>query len=451
MIVLALAALAAARAGETVVRVTDIAPGPGGSYPSFLTQFRQQLYFRASPGNGATELWRFDGTNAARAATLPPNASPSTLVEFNGSLYFDAATATGGIRMHRFDGTNVSVLNVNTPEAFWSSGAARPVVWNGRLWWRCLHFNALGIAQFDGTTIAVLNAPPWANSEPVLFNNSLYYGAQDVTHGVELWRYNGSAQARISDINPGANDGSPEVLFAHGGALYFRGRDATTGNELWRYNGSTVQRVANLNPGGDANPSAFATFRGVLYFAADDGRHGMELFRYNGTSVTLAADVNPNPVYEQGGDRMSDSNPTALTVYNDALYFIAWDGTNSGVRRFDGTNVVVLGGGMLNAATELVACSGHLYFDADDGVRGRELWRVETNAQPRLTLTRQGTTVEVQMNQTETGRFVIEGASDLANWIPVATNRPIDGRIVIADPLAAGSTQRSYRVVRVGL
>ena len=95
------------RADETVARVTDIASGAGGSYPSFLTEFRQQLYFRASPGGGVTELWRFDGTNAFRAAALPANASPSSLVEFNGSLYFDAATAGGAIKMHRFDGTNV--------------------------------------------------------------------------------------------------------------------------------------------------------------------------------------------------------------------------------------------------------------------------------------------------------------------------------------------------------
>lgn len=186
-----------------------------------------------------------------------------------------------------------------------------------------------------------------------------------------MWRYNGSAQQRLSDMNPGVNDGSPEVLFVHGNAVYFRARDGTTGNELWRYNGSSVQRVADINPNGDSNPSGFVTFRGALYFAADDGVHGMELMRYNGTSVSLAVDVNLNPVYKQGGDRLSDANPSGLTVFNDALYFIAWDGTNIGVRRFDGTNAPVLGGGMLNAATELIVFQGGLYFDADDGRWGR--------------------------------------------------------------------------------
>lgn len=431
-----------------MARVTDISAGPGGSYPSYLTVLRGQLYFRASPGGGATELWRFDGTNASRAVALAANASPSTLVDLNGNLYFDAAVAGGAIKMHRFDGTNVSVPNVNPPGAFWSSGAARPVMWNGRLWWRSLHFSALGIAQFDGTTISVLNSPPRANSEPVLWNGALYYGAQDSTYGVELWRYTGSAQQRLSDMNPGANDGSPEVLFVHGNAVYFRARDGTTGNELWRYNGSSVQRVADINPNGDSNPSGFVTFRGALYFAADDGVHGTELMRYNGSVVSLAADVNPNPVYEQGGDRLSDANPSGLTVFNDTLYFIAWDGTNIGVRRFDGTNAPVLGGGMLNAATELIVFQGGLYFDADDGRWGRELWRVQTNARPRLGITRSGMTVEVNLNEAETGRFVIEGSSDLQAWAPLATNRPIDGRIILNDSLATGTTRRMYRAVR---
>lgn len=435
-----------AQAGESVVRVTDISPGLGGSYPSYVTAFRGQLYFRASAGDEGPGLWRFDGTNASRAATLA--GWPSSLVEFNGSLYFDAGVAGGAVKLHRFDGTNVMVPNVNPPGAFWSSGAARPVEWNGRLWWRCVHFNALGIAQFNGTTISVLNAPPWANSEPVLWNGALYYGAQDSTYGVELWRYTGSGQQRLSDMNPGANDGSPEVLFVHGNAIYFRARDGTTGNELWRYTGSTIQRVADINPNGDSNPSGFATFRGALYFAADDGVHGSELMRYNGTGVSVAADVNPNPVYEQGGDRLSDSNPSGLTVFNDALYFIAWDGTNIGVHRFDGTNSVVLGGGMLNAATELIVFQGSLYFDADDGLWGRELWRVETNAQPRLEIARRGALVDVQLNEAETGRFVIEGSSDFHNWTPLTTNRPIDGRITLNDPLRAETPRRIYRAVR---
>ena len=60
-------------------------------------------------------------------------------------------------------------------------------------------------------------------------------------------------------------------------------------------------------------------------------------------------------------------------------------------------------------------------------------------------ITRRGTMVEVQLNETETGRFVIEASSDFQGWTPLTTNRPIDGRISLNDPLATGTRQRIYR------
>ena len=439
------------RAGETVLRVTDINPGWRSSFPSYLTVFDGRLYFRANAGLNDTELWCFDGTNASLVADISPGtngSSPSYLAVFNGGLYFDARGPDGAVLLHWFDGVNARPVGANPPDGFWGSGEWKPVLWGGSLWWRCLHFNALGIAQFNGSTIAKLNSPPWVNSEPVVFDGALYYGAHETATGTELWRFNGSTQQRVSDINPGLGDASPEALIVHDGALFFRARDGVSGNELWRYNGGEVARVADINPGaGDSNPSGFASFGGKLYFTADDGVHGAELFNFDGTHVTLAVDINPNPVYEQDGDRLSDSWPSKLTVCGDALYFIACDGTNSGLWRFDGTNALILGGGLLNSVTELMTFQGALYFDADDGISGRELWKVESNAEPNLTIAGIGSEVEVHLNEAETGRFVIESSSDLNFWTPLATNSPVDGRIVFRDPLAKDASRRLYRAV----
>lgn len=449
--VLILSAPARSPAGETVARVADINPGWRGSFPSYLTVHGGRLFFRATTGLQDTELWQFDGTNAARVADIvpgPAGSSPAYLAGLGTNLYFEASPAGGGIRMHRYDGAAVTQLNVNPPGAFWSLGGARQVEWNGALWWRCLHFQALGIARFDGATISVLNAPPWANSEPALHDGALYYGAQETATGVELWRFNGVSQQRLTDMNPGAGDGSPEALFAHNGALYFRGRDATSGNELWRYDGGAARRVADINPNGSSDPGGFASFQGRLYFAADDGVHGTELFRYDGTTVTLVADINPNPVYELGGDRLSDSWPAHLTVYGGALYFSAKDGTNYGLWRFDGTNASLLGGGMQYEVSELIVFQNALYFDADDGVHGRELWKVKTNAEPRLTIERPAGSVTLQLDEAETGPVIIEATPDFLNWFPIATNVPLDGRVTFFDSPASNGVQRTYRAVR---
>ncbi len=438
---------ASARAAETVVRVTDINPGALSAYPSHLTVFQGQLHFRALTGQLDVELWRFDGSEASRVADIvpgPEGSSPANLAELDGVLYFDARVVGGPTRVHRYDGSQVVALSTN-PRAFYGSGRWQPVVWRSELW-----LTEEGrLTSFNGLRFAFQEAPPWVSSPPVLFQDSLYYRAQESSYGDELWRFDGTTQERVSDINPGPLESYPENLFVHQGALHFRARDGQSGMELWRYDGTEVELVADINPGpADANPGGFVTFQDALYFAADDGEHGTELFRWNGTHVGLAADINPNPVYEEGGDRLSDSVPQQLTVLGEALYFIASDGTTRGIWRFDGTTASILGGGLLNNVSEIVLCNDELYFDADDGLWGRELWKIEKTPTPTLSIDLTPGGVRVILSEVETGRFVTEVAAGLAQWQPVATNQPVDGQIVLWDGQATNPAPRFYRTVR---
>jgi ELWxxDGT repeat protein len=288
----------------------------------------------------------------------------------------------------------------------------------------------------------------------VLWNGALHYGAQNSTDGVELWQFNGSSQMRVTDINPGAADAYPEALYAAPEGLYFRARTVAHGTELYRYDGAGARRLADINPGpGDSIPSEFCAFRGYIYFSADDGTKGHELWRTDGTNAFLVADINPNPVYEQGGDRLSDSYPRRLTVWRDTLYFVANNGSEGGLWSHDGTNVCLIGGGTanadgsLNGVTELIVFNDQLYFDADDGVHGRELWRIEPNPDRRLSIAPQGSAMHVHLHQAETGTYVIEGTTDFTHWSPVATNRAVDGRVTFSDTNATHGAARFYRAV----
>jgi ELWxxDGT repeat protein len=431
----------------TVVQVADINPGGPGSYPSFLTVYRNQLFFRGNTGLNDTELWRFDGTNASRAADIAPGlsgSSPANLAVLGANLYFNASTAAG-YRVWRFDGTNAArVTNANPPYAFFDPGVWRPVVWSGELWYP----SSGKLYQFDGERFANLNTPPFAQMDLVHWNGALYYDAQDSSFGVELWRYNGSTQTRVTDINPGMADANPEGIFAAPDGLYFRARTTTHGMELYRYDGSAAVRVADLNPGpADSNPGEFCAFGSHVYFSADDGTNGYELWRTDGTNASLAADINPNPVYEQGGDRVSDSHPRRLTVWRNKLYFIANNGAEGGLWSYDGTNVSLIGGGSANAVTELIVFNDRLYFDADNGVSGRELWRIEPNPDRRLSITSQGSTIQVQLGQAETGSYVIEATTDWLEWIPMTTNSAVDGRVSFVDGNGSTQPKRFYRAV----
>ena len=440
-------------AGESMVRVADINPGPASSYPDQMTVHNDAMYFRANTGLNDTELWRFDGTNATRAADIVPGpggSSPAYLTSFQGQLYFDATTPSGGVRLYRYDGATASIVPT-VPTAFWPGGGWKPVEWGPQIWFRTVK-SPVALACFNGTTLARLNSPPWPNSEPVLFNGCLYYAAQDNLgssgYGVELWRFDGTTQTRVSDLNPNSGDSYPEAFFVQGNTLYFRANDGTHGYELYRYTGSgSPQLVADLNPGpGFANPGGFVTFRNTLYFSADDGVHGFELWRLDGSQPVLAADINPNPYQNEYEDPTSNSTPSGLTVLNERLYFAATDGTYYGLWSYDGTEARIVGGGMANSTTQLAVFRGELYFDADDGQSGRELWKMVADANPRIDLAVSSAGTKVTLTEAETALYTIQGSNDMVHWETLGTARPVDGRISLDDP--PGPPQRFYRAVR---
>ncbi len=81
-------------------------------------------------------------------------------------------------------------------------------------------------------------------------------------------------------------------------------------------------RVKEIKPGADSSrPFGFAVFNNAVYFSAFDGTSGFELWKSDGTEAgtVRVKDINPGA----GG-----SSPFGFTVLNNTLYFSADDGTN---------------------------------------------------------------------------------------------------------------------------
>jgi len=216
--------------------------------------------------------------------------------------------------------------------------------------------------------------------------------------GLAMLRLSASAQTnvqRIADLNPGANGSFPSNLTVFGSALYFSAYATNTGRELWKYDGTSIGLVSNINAtsrdigfgvivGNDSDPFGMTEFAGALYFCAFDPMRGGELWRWDGTNAGRVADINPD-ADDTIKTNPNSSWPSELTILGSKLCFSA-DGSpqkpNYEVWSFDGSLTSLIdnihpdsGSDFSSYPQGFTEFAGALYFMADDGTNGFELWK----------------------------------------------------------------------------
>jgi ELWxxDGT repeat protein len=353
---------------------------PESSSPSNLVEFKDKLYFTANDGETGLELFVSDGTAKGTQLLvdlLPGDiansydyGSPDNFIECNGKLYFRANDGETG------------------RELFVSDGTA------------------------EGTQLLVDLLPGEGNygynygspDNLVEFKDKLYFTANNGETGRELFVSDGTAEGTqlLVDLLPGEdnygdnNSSFPDNMVEFNEKLYFSANNGETGRELFVSDGTAegTQLLADLRPeddnygySSDSYPDNLVECNGKLYFTADDGVHGNELFVSDGTTegTQLLADLRP------GDDNYGysyDSYPDNLVEYNGKLYFTADDGVHGNDELFvsdgttEGTQLLVdlcLGDNIYGDSNgsfirNLVEYNGKLYFTADDGVHGNELF-----------------------------------------------------------------------------
>lgn len=234
------------------------------------------------------------------------------------------------------------------------------------------------------------------------FSNQVLFSAYTQVTGFELWKYDGNSVSLVADINPTVddlgfgvkegNDSVPSWLTPFKTDLYFSAYEPTHGDEVWRYDGSQVTRVSDINP--DANntikplpasswPQNLTVFSNILYFSATSRTNpeNYELWSYDGANTRLAADIHPDT-----GTNYS-SYPTGLVASANGLYFMADDGSHGWeLFRYDGVSAHLIdinpgGADSSSYPKYFTPYKGELYFQAFTDAEGYELWRTDgTNA-----------------------------------------------------------------------
>ena len=261
------------------------------------------------------------------------------------------------------------------------------------LWSLCfMAFQTISAQTFTGIDVR----PGTGDSDPqslTAYNGKIFFSAAGdiVTTGRELWMSDGTQAGTVlvKDINPGVGNSDPKYLFVANGKLFFTATDGTHGTELWVSDGTTAGTtlVSDIWAGaGSSSPFCFTSFNGKLYFTANDSIHGYELWVSDGTpgGTSIVKDIFPGT---------SNSNPQGFALnpdggilftyneFNGKLYFRADDGTHgSELWSTDGTTIGtamvadILPGPGSSGAYFITPYNGSLIFGASDSVNGYELW-----------------------------------------------------------------------------
>ncbi|MBN8483028.1 MAG: hypothetical protein J0L88_15690 [Xanthomonadales bacterium] len=300
-----------------------------------------------------------------------------------------AALATGAMAAPRLLG-NVNALG-NPDAGFRSIGSAPPVVLANRYYVFAADDGAFGSEPWvldlvNGLTrrLGDLN-PGNAGSSPSDFavaGTRVVFTAFTPESGRELWATDGTPAGTVlvADIHPGPASALIAALApTTNNRVVFAANDGSSGSEIWLSDGTTAGTALayDLVPGANgSSPSQFTTIGARLFFTAYNDAQGRELWLWDVNGIGVVADIAPGT---------ASSSPNELTAVGSSLVFRAcrpsegcepWrsDGTAAGTTLFADIRTGSTGSDPFHFTWH--AGLARLFFDADDGVNGRELWQL---------------------------------------------------------------------------
>lgn len=393
----------------------DLEVGTGSSFPGSLTVVGNRLFFAASEADHGNELWVSEGTPQTtrlfKDIRLGKEGSlPYSITSFKNQFFFLADDGQYGTELWVSDGTAEGTRLLK--DIFTGRGSAfRGVSLQGAANDDHFFFVATDSLQgktlwrTDGTTGGTVllqqiisGVGSNGNVELSSFKQNIYYKTHDGVHGLELWKSAGEAgKAEIfTELNPTSAGSSPNQIKVINNQLFFSGKTETLGYELWASDGTATgtRLVKDLNPGSESGDILLATpYKGQYVFAANHAQpRGRFLWKSDGTPE--------GTVVLKDNQGRGVSSTEYITVLKDKLIFNAYtpefgeelwisDGSEMGTHILKDISPRGQSFPTLSSPPGILHDS-LLFFTANEGIRGQQLWKTNGTSEGTLLVTNQG-------------------------------------------------------------
>jgi ELWxxDGT repeat protein len=350
-----------------------------------LTAVGNLVYFLGYDENTRqTWLWKSDGTPVGTAAVAPA-ASSSQLAVLGNDVIFNTGTA-----LFDSDGT-AGGTHVIVDEAKTGAGADGmvfgPATFSGAVYFLVYaeppgSFDPVGsLWRTDGTpqgTVKVADGLGLASGLRSIGARLYFRSNAPNAAAPQLWTSDGTAAGTLplKEIAASLSSG-PSQPAAIGDEVFFN-----TNQGLWKTDGTPAGTVPVVASDGTPLPSGeqMTVFDGHVYLDTAGSTPGtLGLWKTDGTPAGTELVIDPFR-------SASDDEPISLAVVNGILYLSAnLDPVKVGAElyRLDGqTNALTLvrdvrPGAFGSFPHDLIAAGNVLYFAANDGFHGRQLWKLD--------------------------------------------------------------------------
>ena len=338
----------------------------------------------------ANTLMKIDGVNPPiiiNKVNLTNPLNPE-FTKYSSRLFYSGWNENYGYGLWSTDGVTVSLVK-NLYTTYSSSKLARLLVSGEFLYFTSDYDTKLW--KSDGTTLGTVLVKEFTSgsiqSNLTEVNGKIFFSASESSTGTEIWTTNGTLAGTtiVKDIVAGSGSCYPYNLTAFNGNLYFTASDGINYGALWKTDGTSANTI-KIFSGGSSNLSVL---KNKLFFVSLNTVTSNQAFwETDGSAINtkIVKDLSQN-IYSISKFFNVENKYLVFDILPNSTLDELWisDGTSSETKKVKTIRNTSIG--TTNSISEYFYHNKRLYFAADDGINGKELWMWDFACQDNYTIT----------------------------------------------------------------